>query len=243
VEQLVSAGAITEMRGNWMIESASGLKAIGRVPKEPAEDLRLELTQVEGVASLSPQQKRDEEKLAYVIKSQSVTTVSLRTEPRTLLDTYIRTMLLRYDFYDVRWNPQGSFDNQFVDNGDGTITDRSTGLMWQKSGSSRMKSREGARAYVSHLNGFAGHGNWRLPTIYELASLLEREKKYGVHIDPVFDYKQKRCWSSDRGYTVHVEEEWILDYDEGRVSQAIISDYDVYKRYDKNYVRAVRSIE
>jgi len=227
-----------------------------------AQPFKTELSQMYGHVSQSmtsllfpsPTEKivvddqKEEEKLAYIPDSKSIVAVSLRTEPKQILDTYIRTMLPRYDFYEATWNPQGSFRNDFVDNGDGTITDRSTGLMWQKSGSSRMKSREGARAYISEVNGFAGHWDWRLPTIDELASLLERDKKDGLHIDPVFDPKQKRCWSSDvNSFQTNVgyDEMWIVSFSNGQVTAASIPDggQDAHRRYDRNYVKAVRSIE
>jgi len=48
----------------------------------------------------------------------------------------ILKMLVKYDFFDDSRNPLGSFVNDLVDNNDGTVTDKATGLMWQKSGSS-----------------------------------------------------------------------------------------------------------
>jgi hypothetical protein len=135
--------------------------------------------------------------------------ISLRAEPEEILDHAIRTTLAKYGFFDARLNPQGSFDNHFVDNGDGTVTDRSTGLMWQKTGSSTLRSKGKAHGYVNKLNEtrFAGYWDWRLPTIEEFASLLEREQKNGLHIDPVLDEKQKRCWTADKGdYSAQREE-------------------------------------
>ena len=55
-----------------------------------------------------------------------------------------------------------------------------------------------AEMYVKTLNRetFAGYGDWRLPTLPELASFLESEKLNGdLYIDPIFD-KTQQSWSS-----------------------------------------------
>ena len=49
----------------------------------------------------------------------------------------------------------------FIDNGDGTVTDTITGLMWQKSDGGEM-TIENARTYCSTLT-LAGYSDWRLP--------------------------------------------------------------------------------
>ena len=52
---------------------------------------------------------------------------------------------------------------QMVDNGDGTITDMSTNLMWLKDASNGQADWSGALAWANNLN-FAGHTDWRLPS-------------------------------------------------------------------------------
>ena len=61
----------------------------------------------------------------------------------------------------------------YRDNGDGTITDLKTGLMWQKTPDLASKltfAEAGAGAGKLRL---AGHRDWRLPTIKELYSLID----------------------------------------------------------------------
>src|SRR2546422_4574104 len=70
----------------------------------------------------------------------------------------------------------------YTDNGDGTITDNNTGLMWEKlsmDGSVHDVSNTytWANAFAQHvatLNGtsFAGHNDWRMPNVKELESLM-----------------------------------------------------------------------
>lgn len=58
----------------------------------------------------------------------------------------------------------------YQDNGDGTATDLNTGLMWQKTPGEKMTYDE-AVAGTDDFN-LAGYGDWRLPTIKELYSLI-----------------------------------------------------------------------
>lgn len=51
---------------------------------------------------------------------------------------------------------------ELVDNGDGTVTDTKTGLMWQKADAGTM-NWETAIAYCKKLM-LAGHSDWRLPS-------------------------------------------------------------------------------
>jgi hypothetical protein len=63
---------------------------------------------------------------------------------------------------------------RFVDNGDGTVTDRETGLMWSQSDNKADIYFEEAQRWIRNL--FAKtinrkYDNWRLPTIDELQNL------------------------------------------------------------------------
>ena len=112
------------------------------------------------------------------------------------------------------------------------MTDRATGLTWEKSGSPESLAYKGAKAYVDGLNRdrLAGHSDWRLPTVDELASLLEPEEKNGdLYIDPIFDEKQRWCWTSDQRASGGA---WGVRFFLGNVSRCSL-DYDYY-------VRAVR---
>jgi hypothetical protein len=59
----------------------------------------------------------------------------------------------------------------YVDNGDGTVTDLVTRLMWQRDPGEKM-TYGGAMADVESYD-LAGYDDWRLPTIKELYSLIE----------------------------------------------------------------------
>jgi hypothetical protein len=92
----------------------------------------------------------------------------------------------------------------YVDNGDGTITDLNTGLIWEKkddsggihdmdnvySWSTGTNYMDGTMttSFLATLNGgdgFAGHTDWRIPNYRELQSILDVARRYPT-VDPVF---------------------------------------------------------
>lgn len=79
--------------------------------------------------------------------------------------------------------------NNFVDNGDGTITDLATGLMWQQADDGNTRDWENALSYAENLS-LAGHDDWRLPNAKELHSIVDYTRCPDVTnsaaIDPLF---------------------------------------------------------
>jgi len=62
--------------------------------------------------------------------------------------------------------------NNFVNNGNGTITDRATGLMWMQNDSGSGMLWGDALDYAENLT-HAGYDDWRLPNAKELQSILD----------------------------------------------------------------------
>ena len=91
----------------------------------------------------------------------------------------------------VRGNPAYG-KNDFHDNGNGTITDRATGLMWPKADSGKGMNWEAALAWVQQRNAekYLGHSDWRLPNAKELQSLVDYTRSpmtsHSAAIDPLF---------------------------------------------------------
>ena len=91
--------------------------------------------------------------------------------------------------------------NDFVDNGDGTITDRATGLMWKKIDSGHTMNWEDALEYSENLV-HAGYEDWRLPNAKELQSIVDytrapdaADPSYrSAAIDPIFDITVEESW-------------------------------------------------
>jgi hypothetical protein len=70
---------------------------------------------------------------------------------------------------------------RFPDNGDGTVTDTCTGLMWQEADDGNTRTWCNALDYCENLP-LAGFNNWRLPNLRELQSIID----YGNR-DPAID--------------------------------------------------------
>lgn len=80
--------------------------------------------------------------------------------------------------------------NKFKDNGDGTISDKATGLMWTKDDSKIGMNWERALGYAEQSNA-SGYSDWRLPNAKELQSIVDYERAPDVTnspaIDPIFN--------------------------------------------------------
>ncbi len=97
--------------------------------------------------------------------------------------------------YFCRGNPDYGV-NDFVDNGDGTITDQATGLMWLQDDSGYGMNWEDALAYAEARNAenYLGRDDWRLPNAKELQSIVDYARAPDVTasaaIDPIFNVTQ-----------------------------------------------------
>jgi serine/threonine-protein kinase len=133
---------------------------------------------------------------------------------------------------DELWRPVRFLANDFVVNTDQTITDRTTGLIWQQAGSEFPLPWSRAKDYIAMLNSsrFAAGSTWRLPTIDELTTLLtEFPQSEDYCMEPIFDPTQKSLWSCDRrSFTAA----WYVSIDMGYVAWQDFTGYF--------HVRAVR---
>ncbi len=105
-----------------------------------------------------------------------------------------------YYVYLCRGNTDYGINN-FVDNGDGTVSDKATGLMWSKDDSGPVSGtgpRSGmnwseALAWVQSKNteNYLGYSDWRLPNAKEMHSIVDYSRSpdttASAAIDPVFN--------------------------------------------------------
>jgi len=119
----------------------------------------------------------------------------------------------------------------FKDNGDGTVTDMTTGIMWQQTETKAM-TWEKALAYCEDLD-LAGYHDWRLPNIRELLSLVD-DSRHKPSIDTSYfpGCRPSIYWASttNTGYPGFA---WYVGFNDGQV-------HGGGHKGRRNYVRAVR---
>jgi fibronectin type 3 domain-containing protein len=121
----------------------------------------------------------------------------------------------------------------FVDNGNGTVTDNNTGLMWQKDDNGNRYSWYQALSRCSSLT-LGGHSDWRLPTKKELMSIADYSiPPPGPMIMTTYFPKTWSAWywssTTDAG---NPDQAWYVDFYNG--------DVGVYDKDYPDHVRCVR---
>ncbi|MEI8137624.1 MAG: DUF1566 domain-containing protein, partial [Bacteroidota bacterium] len=85
----------------------------------------------------------------------------------------------------------------FVVNGNGTVSDTLTGLMWQQADGGEM-TIENATTYCSTLS-LGGYSNWRLPSAHEAFSILNHQNNNPALNTTVFTTSiAEYWWTSDK---------------------------------------------
>ena len=134
---------------------------------------------------------------------------------------------------------------RYVDHADGTVTDTQTDLMWQTclvgqqgdrcvGGAPTPFSWAQALLYpgsaAAQQNPAGGHGDWRLPNIRELATLVELQCLHPATNLSVFpNTPPAHLWSSSP-YGFYPHYSWYLDLEEGVYTYGERTDRDKYLR-------------
>jgi hypothetical protein len=137
----------------------------------------------------------------------------------------------------------------YFDNGDGTVTDNVTGLMWEQKtndGGPRDKAKtytwKDALAYCENLL-LGGHDDWRMPTPKELERLVDLGKSNPA-IDTAYfpNTSNGLYWSGTTCSGCHKHKAFATDFNDGRVyfGKKWIKP-TVPPQYEYWYVRAVRN--
>jgi hypothetical protein len=134
----------------------------------------------------------------------------------------------------------------FIDNQDGTVTHKTTGLAWmrcalgQKWTGSSCSGTASTYTYdqaVALKRSFAGHSDWRVPNIAELQTIVERGNYNPANNTEMFpNTPSNSFWSSSPrvGYTDFT---WLVDFYYG-----VVSVNDRYYSFPVRLVRASQSL-
>lgn len=94
---------------------------------------------------------------------------------------------------------------RFIDNGDGTVTDTLTNLMWAAADNMGDITWHAAKIYCKNppIAGYK-YSDWRMPTIKELKTLYnknlaryETDCGLGVRVEPIIRLSCARVWASE----------------------------------------------
>jgi hypothetical protein len=137
----------------------------------------------------------------------------------------------------VRGGQSGSLCT-YTDNGDGTVMDASTGLMWQQRAPLKWMTWKQALAYCERLN-LGGHTDWRMPTIKELRSLVDYSRYEPAINTSYFQNTVASYYWSSTTYATYAYYAWGLYFYDGSVT-GIDKSYSYLGWGFSYHVRAVR---
>ncbi|MDP2903568.1 MAG: DUF1566 domain-containing protein [Methylovulum sp.] len=133
--------------------------------------------------------------------------------------------------------------SDFIDNNDGTVTHKTTGLTWMRcvlgqtwtgstcTGTAQTYSYAKAKALTAS---FAGYSDWRLPNIAELQTIVERENISPAINTSVFPSTPTKPFWSSSPYVGYPDYAWNVVFNSGNVGYG-------YGRSSSLPVRLVRA--
>ncbi len=116
-------------------------------------------------------------------------------------------------------------------NGDGTVKDNVTGLVWQQMASTTLFTQAAALAYCAGLS-LGGSAGWRAPTYVELVSIVDYGKPSPNINAAAFPGALGEAFWSSTPYAVPGGNGWVVTFNAGYV--------DIYDVSSSHYVRCVR---
>ena len=138
----------------------------------------------------------------YFQNGRYLAAVKQAAEARKNLETYLDKAGKEGKFYEsaLKLYSQIEADEKrrarFKNNGDGTVTDTQTGLMWAASDNGRDINWADAREYCLNYSG-GGHTDWGMPTQDELAGLYDKEETGSYHITPLIKLSKCCPWTME----------------------------------------------
>jgi hypothetical protein len=128
-----------------------------------------------------------------------------------------------------------AMSDRMSDNGDGTVSDSATGLVWQQTDDNTLRTWAEALQYCEDLE-LAGQSDWRLPNVKELVSISDKDARDPAIDESVFgisdvvDYEHYPYYSSTPS-TAYNPVIWGVDFQFGQTTEyAAGSNPEAYAR-------------
>jgi alpha-tubulin suppressor-like RCC1 family protein len=127
-------------------------------------------------------------------------------------------------------SPATAVNVRFTVNSDGTVLDKNTGLVWLQDAnvSNLPLPGDGAKLFLQEMNSGRrqnfGYSDWRLPTINEIQTLVDKMKFYpALPVGHPFKKVQNNFyWSSSTGKDI-LDYVWIVDMASGEMTMDYVS--------------------
>jgi hypothetical protein len=174
--------------------------------------------------------------LALVL-CQTISAQSLPKTMRRLPDTGQTQSYTNTPGEDADFSINSPF---FIQNGDGTVTDTVTGLMWQQTDGGEM-TIENATTFCENLT-IGGHDDWRLPTTYEAYSMLNHGKSNPALDIAAFTNTVAEYWWTSQHDVTNASKIWVTNKG-GGIGNHLKTETVSAGGTKKIHVRAVREIE
>ncbi len=131
----------------------------------------------------------------------------------------------------------------FVDNGDGTVTHKKTGLMWKRCSEGQTWNGTTCTGFLTAYTwklalqrgahaSFAGHTDWRVPTVKDLRSIVEKQCTNPAINAVIFPTTASKWYWSASQSAVNATYAWLIAFNDG--------DESVGRKNGSYYVRLVR---
>ena len=119
----------------------------------------------------------------------------------------------------------------YTNNGNGTVTDKVTGLMWQQSDDDISRTWDEAGTYCADLT-LAGYTDWRLPDVKGLMDLISCDDSPAINGTYFLGVLGSSDYWSSTAYANNSSQAWVVEFYDGVVNYS--------NKPNHSYVRCVR---